>query len=115
MWEVLVSNIVETLGYFEQVFDKGIGFTDTVNVQATEGISVDVKITFKLPKIIIRDGRCYNVEEKNIIFICNIIINICKNNGIYNELAIKAEHVKELYNINQIREYEKISVNKIPL
>ena len=64
MWEVLVSNIVETLGYFEQVFDKGIGFTDTVNVQATEGISVDVKITFKLPKIIIRDGRCYNVEEK---------------------------------------------------
>lgn len=74
----------------------------TVNVQATEGISVDVKITFKLPKIIIRDGRCYNVEEKNIIFICNIIINICKNNGIYNELAIKAEHVKELYNINQI-------------
>ena len=96
MWEVLVSNIVETLGYFEQVFDKGIGFTDTVNVQATEGISVDVKITFKLPKIIIRDGRCYNVEEKN------IIINICKNNGIYNELAIKAEHVKELYNINQI-------------
>ena len=102
MWEVLVSNIVETLGYFEQVFDKGIGFTDTVNVQATEGISVDVKITIKLPKIIIRDGRCYNVEEKNIIFICNIIINICKNNGIYNELAIKAEHVKELYNINQI-------------
>jgi len=72
VWEVLVSNIVETLGYFEQVFDKGIGFTDTVNVQATEGISVDVKITFKLPKIIIRDGRCYNVEEKNIIFICNI-------------------------------------------
>lgn len=32
----------------------------------------------------------------------NIIINICKNNGIYNELAIKAKHVKELYNINQI-------------
>ena len=94
----IVNNISETLSYFEQIFDEGIAFTDTVNIQATEGVSVDMEITLNLPKIIIRDAGCYDVEEKNVIFICNIIIDICKNNGICNELTTKAEHVKKLYN-----------------
>lgn len=71
---IIFERVEDTLSELEKITEKT---TETLTILCKGGITISISV----PKLIIRNADCYNVESNKIVPFCDAIIEACGNNS----------------------------------